>query len=410
MSIRAEGPAQKAEETIGGIVSSFAAYARTFVSLLYPVWIPRHLFVRLGRLRTRNLLAPPLLFLSISSFLFSIVIGLIDSDRFSLDVKDWLGWFKEKASLDVSLTQIVFTILPIFFWVLLLGWLAQFLVSNKRRRRVISRYFFYAFGVFGAGFFLWFLGNSLVMLNYTQSRGFWMRHRSLDSFRIFVSISLLLWVLLQPFALSHVAIWRMNRTQGLLKSVVKSALGIGLMALIISGSVFIQGLPKRFNAAIAQSPKQLLPRFVNWRDPTGVADIRYEKPDSLVLRSRVVAQNPRDTSIFIDRYQYIELHGQDPPFSGVYLAEIGGLTESNSNHLVLNPKETRVIECQAKLSTAQYQKIVGRALKFDLTIAWYEVGENELKSNFTRVLEEDKDLLSFPPLPEPTPVPGTRKK
>src|SRR5262245_7918386 len=143
MSDNDESPAEKTEKTIEGIVYSLAAYFTTLAALALPVILPRQFFQRLDRLRSRKLLAPPLLFLSISAFLFSITVAIIDSPEF-LDVRDTLsGFIKSRASLDISITQLLFTILPIFLWVLLVSWFARLLVAEKRRRRQLSNCFCY---------------------------------------------------------------------------------------------------------------------------------------------------------------------------------------------------------------------------------------------------------------------------
>lgn len=399
-----ERPGQKVEETINGFVASFTAYARTFLTLLYPACFPRHLFVRLGQLKRRNLLAPPLLFLSISAFMFSLVIGLIDSDRFSLDVREWLSWFKENARLDTSLIEIVFTILPIFFWALFVGWVTKYLANgNSKRRRAVS-YFYYAFGIFAAGFFVWFLANSIVMLSYTQNSAFWMRHRSLDNFRMLVSVVSLMWILFQPFGLIVSTMWRLNRSRALAKRIAASIAAVLLMAMVISGSVVIQGLPKRFDAAIAKAPERLSPRFVYWRDESvPVADIRSEKPDAFILRLRVVANNPGSTALFVDQNQYLEVYSQNPSVYQAYWATIKDLSEPNSSLIVLKPQETKVFDCYARISKEQYQAVEGMSLTFDLKLSWYEVRENAVRKQQTSVLDEGHRVLQFPK-PQPTPA------
>ena len=95
MSEGIENPVEKTEKTIEGIVYAFGAYFRTLAALALPFF-----------LRERKLLAPPLLFLSISTFLFSIAVVIIDSAEFN-DVRTILSGFKARANLDISITHLL---------------------------------------------------------------------------------------------------------------------------------------------------------------------------------------------------------------------------------------------------------------------------------------------------------------
>ena len=398
MSETTESTVEKTEKTIEGIVFAFGAYFTTLVAVALPFLLARQFFLRLCRLRERKLLAPPLLFLSISTFLFSIVVGIIDSVEFK-NVKTILSGIKTRSNVHISITELLFTILPVFFWVLLVAWAGRLLVTDTERRKELSSYFCYIFGFFGTGFFLWFLTNFLLQL------------RRLDGFGLFVSSFFFGWVVIQTFALSVVTPWTLTRSEVFLKRILKSAVGLLVLAGMIIGSIFIQAIPRRFNEAIAIPPepeKEAPIKLTNW--PTGIpaeADIRFDGPDHVFIKFRIVAANPRDTTVFLERKMNLGLAKNDPiPLNCLYVDE----PDQPSDPLMLAAKQSRLINCQGQLETSQYQAIAGRKVKFEILATWHDPTKGGLHTTTDSIIDDEGGNLYFPQLSEPKPTVEKRKK
>jgi len=394
MSEGTESSVEKTEKTVEGIVYAFGVYFRTFVTLALPSFLARHFFPRLRWLRKRKVLAPPLLFLSISTFLFSIVAAIIDAAEFT-DARAAIRGFRDRVNLDISITTLLFTIFPIFLWALLVAWAGRLLVAGARRREQVSSYFCYIFGLFGAGSFLWFLLNSLVQVPLERGN-YRLQHRLLDSLGLFLSVTILLWVVVQPFSLAVLTIWRLTRSEDILKRISKSAFGLLLLATMIIGSIFIQGIPRRLNEAIAKPPepeKEAPIKFANWPQlPHALPDISSDGSGHLLIRFRIVAANPRDTTVFLDREMILVLseNKSDPIYIKLY-----DESAQPSDPLPLSPKQTRIIRCQGQLERSQYQKIVGRKMRFEILATWYDLTKGGLHGTSASIIDDEGYNMDF---------------
>ncbi|MCM3901936.1 MAG: hypothetical protein ND866_09540 [Pyrinomonadaceae bacterium] len=218
-----------------------------------------------------------------------------------------------------------------------------------------------------------------------------------------MSVSFLTFVVVQPFSLSVVTIWRLTRAEVVLKRIFKSALGLLLLAAMIIGSIFIQGIPRRLNEAIAEPakpPKEAPIKFANW--PQGLhnmPDIEFDGADHLLIKFRIVAANPRDTTVFLDRTMILQLFANESKPISLYLY----VNESfeSTDPLTLLAKDSRLINCQGQLERREYQEMAGRKVRFAILASWYDLTKGGLERNSDWILDDEGYILDFKQVTEP---------
>jgi hypothetical protein len=388
---------EKTEKTIEGIVFAFGAYFRTLAALALPFFVAP--LLRLHRLRKRKLLAPPLLFLSISVFLFLIALSIIDSPDKFVDTRTALSSLKDQANFDVSITHLLFNIFPIFLWALLLARTGRLMVAIKRRQQQLFSYFCYIFGFFGAGFFFWFLTNCLLVFDFSRHE-----ERVEISWALPVSVGILMCVVGGSFFICAITVWTLTRSEVIPRRFLKSSLSLVLLAAMIVGSFFIQFGSRRFNEAIAKPAKVTEPpppTFDNWRQGRAVS---FDGKDQFLIKFRIVATNPRDTTVFVNRNMRLFLAGE-----GIDLDCGGDLTQSR-DPLTLPAKQSSLINCQGQLEKSRSQNISGRRVQFSILATWYDRNKDGLNGHTDWVTDIRDHNLDIDQLTEPTPTPEKGKK
>lgn len=230
---------EKAEVMIAGLFTAAKRYLYTLVTISNPLTWTRLPF-RLNRKTNQPSFVPPLVFLSVGSFLLARIVDFISVWFFD----DPTGILMKLIQVEeISISSLVLKMLPLIVFAFIANrLLALILTRGERKQNQMFRFLCYTFGFYCATLFLLFLLNGSVLLMQKNPNS-WLRKAPFETARLTIAGLGFVYVLLSPPCLAAIATWRLNhhcRWKSL--KLVISILAAVLYLAVMVGALAVQSI------------------------------------------------------------------------------------------------------------------------------------------------------------------------
>jgi hypothetical protein len=385
---------QKTEMTVEGILGFFEKYARTYWLLLWPFRAVRLIVVE-DRGRARRV--PPLMFLSISSFLFAFVVDSFVSSEGTLVDSPPGQVFKllsQKISPETSITGVVFSSLPIIIFVVGVSYLVSriWLAGEPKRKRFFD-FFCYTFGSFAASIFLLFLLANFAILLDERKQSASGQTSVTANVIIIVCFLAFTYVIFQPFVALGYGLWKLDADRSRRRRWFKILCLLLLYPPMLFASGWTETLPHKFNSAI--SPPTPRPEIYTLSSGDSLNKMPVEILDlgeNVELRFDVALQNPTNEQIFFTRKggQFSWHEWNKPSADGGHSVELRIIKwpEQEAPALLVATNEVKWVQCSALMPKSVYEQTKQTLYEFKITMPYQmlrrgrETGEAESESVF----------------------------
>lgn len=417
---KAEGTFQRTEMTVEGILGFFEKYARTYGLMFLPRKAARSVLLELGDKKRR---LPPLMFLSISAFLFAFVIdSFMSPNDISMSPSSVFKSLSQKVSPDTSITGVVFSALPVIAFVVCAGFLiSRIWLAGDVKRQKFFAFFCYVFGFYAASVFLLFiLVNIAMLMEERRASG----SVPVTGLLLIASSVGFLYVIFQPiFALCY-GLWRIDADKSKGLRTAKVLMLLMLHPLLVFASGWTETLPHKFNRMISAHNRPEI-FYVRSRDETATTVAQPESvEDEVELTFTVAIRNPTDDQLVLnkdDQNSLLAWGNQINPLMGsaAYhnaLANHEGLTvvslaersSSDDPLIIVDVGKIKWLRCTARMPRSEYDKLT--AEEFRVLKLWLPFTALKSKSlqRVSGIVESPIYDFGMPALTPPTPTP-TRK-
>jgi|GEM_PF-4474170 len=395
---KGEGSFQRTEMTVEGILGFFEKYARTYGLMFLPRKAARSILLETGDKKRR---LPPLMFLSISAFLFAFVIdSFMSPNDISMSPSSVFKSLSQKVSPDTSITGVVFSALPVIVFVVGAGFLiSRIWLAGDVKRQKFFAFFCYVFGFYAASVFLLFILVNVAML--IEERRVSESAHFTGLVLIFTSMGFL-YVIFQPvFALCY-GLWRIDADKSKGLRIVKVLLLFMLHPLLVFASGWTETLPHKFNSMISAHTRPEI-FYVQSRDETAKTVAGPEGVDGEVELSFTVGiRNPTDDQLVLNRDDMNSLlaWGDQANFlmgSSAYhdaLANHKGLTEvslaerssSDDPLIIVDAGKIKWLRCTARMPRSEYDKLkAGEVRVFKLWLPFTTLKSRSVQRQYDMV-------------------------
>ena len=223
---------------IAGLFVAAKRYLYTVAVVSNPLGWMRLPF-RLNRKANRSRFVPPLVFLSVGSFLLARIVDLL------------LVWFFDdpKGTLmsfirveQVSIASLVLKMLPLIVFAFIANWLVALLVTRGvQKQEQMFRFLCYLFGFYGTAWFFLFLVNATVLL-LQKNPGGWFGTAPVETARLVLASIGVVYVVLSPLCLAFIGSWQLNRHRSAWLKLLNSTVAAVLFLAVMVGAVAIQSI------------------------------------------------------------------------------------------------------------------------------------------------------------------------